>query len=513
MQRKTIISLWLLLLVIIALIIINPAWVGSLYRTSGLVFWIDANAPWVIDSAPDMGPLVPDPDTFTVADGYSVLIHANNVGKVTKLLALPNNKLLATVPNRGYVLLLDEHGERNILLSKLNQPYGLELVDKTLYVATADALYSYDFDPISGTAGFEQTLVTSYPAGALHWQRTVSYGPDGRLYIAIGSACDACVEGEDTLAAIISINPDGTDREIFATGLGHIVDLDFHPETQVMYGIDHGHGNSNRGVNATRSELNMIVQGGFYGWPFLQNMNEKSDFAGTVGYDQATIDSALAPVFLFPEQSNPRSVVFLKDGWKDRAQSDALVALNGAAYPPSSADSFAVLALTLETDGTIEARNFITGFTAGAGVIGRPYDIVLADDDSFFVSDGYARVIYHVIPDSLKNRIATEAATSLQEQSQENKQSLEARFAHNRQINSQLTLTAKEQEVGAFIWKQYNCAICHEGAAPILPYNDLQRYSIDDIANILNTPSQSMPKPAINASEQRVMAKWLLVNK
>src|SRR5690606_12432800 len=36
----------------------------------------------------------------------------------------------------------------------------------------------------------------SYKYGGWHLTRTLSFGPDGRLYVSVGSSCDACVEKE-----------------------------------------------------------------------------------------------------------------------------------------------------------------------------------------------------------------------------------------------------------------------------------------------------------------------------
>ena len=59
----------------------------------------------------------------------------------------------------------------------------------------------------------------SYKYGGWHLTRTISFSPDGRLYVSVGSSCNACVEKEKVRASIISMNPDGSDQKEFAKGL------------------------------------------------------------------------------------------------------------------------------------------------------------------------------------------------------------------------------------------------------------------------------------------------------
>ncbi len=65
----------------------------------------------------------------------------------------------------------------------------------------------------------------SYKYGGWHLTRTISFSPDNKLYVSVGSSCNACVEKEKIRASIISMNPDGTDQKEFARGLRNAVGL------------------------------------------------------------------------------------------------------------------------------------------------------------------------------------------------------------------------------------------------------------------------------------------------
>ncbi len=42
--------------------------------------------------------------------------------------------------------------------------------------------------------------------------------PRPRIYLSVGSSCNACTEKEPERATILRMNPDGSGREVFATG-------------------------------------------------------------------------------------------------------------------------------------------------------------------------------------------------------------------------------------------------------------------------------------------------------
>ena len=62
-------------------------------------------------------------------------------------------------------------------------------------------------------------IIPDLPAGAHHWTRSIAFGPDGRLYVAIGSSCDICREADRRRAAIVSYAVDGSNERLVARGL------------------------------------------------------------------------------------------------------------------------------------------------------------------------------------------------------------------------------------------------------------------------------------------------------
>jgi glucose/arabinose dehydrogenase len=115
----------------------------------------------------------------------------------------------------------------------------------------------------------------------------VRFGPDGKLYFAIGAPCNICQPGtfqaSPTSAvyqygSLYRMNPDGTGMELVASGIRNTVGFDFHPDTGVPYFSDNGRDNWNgSGTPATDNtpdcELNAVTAPGqFFGYPYCHTV-------------------------------------------------------------------------------------------------------------------------------------------------------------------------------------------------------------------------------------------------
>src|SRR4029453_13025891 len=106
------------------------------------------------------------------------------------------------------------------LIEGLKMPHALDLLDDWLYVAEGDGVGRGPIAPLTGERrGNYERVVNDLPEGGNHWSRTVRFGPDGWMYVSVGSSCNACVESDERRAAMLRFRPDGTDAQIFATGL------------------------------------------------------------------------------------------------------------------------------------------------------------------------------------------------------------------------------------------------------------------------------------------------------
>jgi glucose/arabinose dehydrogenase len=127
-------------------------------------------------------------------------------------------------------------GEPEPLVTGLQRPASVALFvadeGEYLYVGEPGQVTRFRYDP-AGTVGDQEMVVPDLPTRG-HATRTVAFGPDGMLYLAVGSSCNICIEEEPIRAAVSRANPDGSDLELFATGLRNPVGLAFQPGTDLL---------------------------------------------------------------------------------------------------------------------------------------------------------------------------------------------------------------------------------------------------------------------------------------
>ena len=454
-------------------------------------------------------------------EGFSLSLYADNLPMARMMAVTETGDLLVSRPRAGEVVWLrDSDGDgradsRRVVLSGLDRPHGLALWKQWLYVAETDAIGRVRFNSATGGLdGRYERLITGLPGGGNHWSRSIAFGPDQKLYVAVGSSCNVCEETDPRRAAISRFNPDGSDAELFATGLRNTVGLDFAPWSGALYGTDNGR--DLLGDDFPPCELNRIERGGFYGWPYVNGFGAAdpdlggkwSDAGGGTGRDQPM---ARSPAHGFGAHTAPLGMRFLRNlDWPgyDRA---ALVALHGS-WNRTTPAGYKVVALYWRPDGEIEQRDFLHGFEVDGEVIGRPVDIVLDGDGGVFISDDYAGAIYRVrygAPPSSRQsapvggKMAPPAGAVPKIRSEAVAADFEALAPLQR---ARLVTAGRDQ------YRRWPCASCHEGPAA-RPLNGLRsRYDIDQLASFLETPTPPMPAYPMDPAERRALAVYLLAS-
>jgi glucose/arabinose dehydrogenase len=336
---------------------------------------------------PGIAQATPDPSRMKLQPGHSFHIFAADVPDARLMQLTPKGDILVSTYAQGGILLLqaDRDGDglsdgRITLVSGLNLPHGLWLEGNKLYVAEETEVSVYDFD---GTALTNRRLVLSgMPDDGGHVSRTIKRGPDGLLYVSIGSSCNVCIEAHPWRAAMLRLK-EGGEPEIFAHGLRNTVGFDWQPGTGALYGVDNGR--DMLGDDIPDDELNLIVEGRHYGWPYTFGKNELDpEFGGKLPKGLELTPLAHG----FGAHVAPLSIRFLKDG-------RALVAQRGS-WNRSTKVGYRVVALTWEKDGSIREEVFMEGCLDGQEVLCRPVDVIEAADGTVYVSDDTANAIYAI---------------------------------------------------------------------------------------------------------------------
>lgn len=332
--------------------------------------------------------------------GFSIAIYAADLPGVRMLRFTKTGDLLLSQPQAGAVVLLekDANGDgradgRHQLLTGLSRPHGLDLRDGWLYVAETYGVVRIRYDAAQReTSGALETVVSGIPGGGNHWSRTLKFGPDGGMYVSVGSSCNVCIEDDPLRATLLRFEPDGTGRQVYAAGLRNTVGFDWRPGTRELYGTDNGR--DLLGDDFPPCEFNRIEKGGFYGWPYANGQRIADPDYGQ-GHE-ADIQRSIPPVYEFKAHVAPLGLIFLKGGQLPQDyRGAAIVALHGS-WNRTTKQGYAVVSLHFDSHGRITERPFVNGFNLEEDVIGRPVDVAEGPDGAIYISDDYAGAVYRV---------------------------------------------------------------------------------------------------------------------
>lgn len=261
----------------------------------------------------------------------------------------------------------------------------------TLLAAAEDRLVRLSNFDANGTAQQVDKLL-DLPSGANdlygHRTRTIAQGPDGKLYISVGSSCDVCVEDTPLRAAILRANTDGSGVEVFASGLRNTVGFDWQPSGSVLWGADMGR--NNLGQDKVSDELNVIVQNVNYGWPYCYD-----DALPNPEYnDPAKCAGTQSPVLKFPPHWAPLGFTFYKQAsFPPNYQGDALVAFHGTAKDQvQTLGGYVVSRVRFKNDQftvdhPVAIEDLVRGWNANGDIWGRPAGLLVLPDGSVLISD------------------------------------------------------------------------------------------------------------------------------
>ena len=161
--------------------------------------------------------------------------------------------------------------EKTVFAEGLNAPYGLALVNGSLYVANQDALVRFDYQEGQTRASGPPVKVTDLPSAVNHhWTKALAASRDGRfLYVGIGSNSNITergMEAEVDRAMVWQVDAQTGAHKPYATGLRNPTALAFQPGTNQLWAVVNER--DELGPNLVPDYLTSVRENGFYGWPY-----------------------------------------------------------------------------------------------------------------------------------------------------------------------------------------------------------------------------------------------------
>ena len=305
------------------------------------------------------------------------------------------------------VLLKDTNGDGRAdvqkVIAKRKYMHGIAIRGNELFFMTIRDLYRA---PIlkDGTLGKITQIANDFPDAGQHPNRTMEFGPDGKLYISVGSTTNAANEPNEENATMIVANRNGRNRKVFASGLRNTIGFGWHPTTGRFWGWDHGI--DTLGDDESKEEINELKLAKRYGWPFVYEKGKLiSHPLPPAAYTREDWrDMSTDPTLLHTAHSAGLQWQFYT-GKQFPAQyrNDAFVTLRGSwnRNPPSG---YYLARVRYDQAGKpIRVEPFITGFllenpapNVRWGHFGRLTGLVQHTDGSMLMGDDTNNIVYRI---------------------------------------------------------------------------------------------------------------------
>jgi putative membrane-bound dehydrogenase-like protein len=179
----------------------------------------------------------------------------------------------------GRILCFHPDGKTTLFAEKLHAVFGMQYLEGKLYVLHNPKFSVFEDRNGVGTNRTELIESTNPKPWALDWNDHVPanfrLGMDGFFYIAVGDKGIYGAVGRDGKrvdlygGGILRMRPDGTELEVFSTGVRNILDVAMNAEDEIFT-------YDNTDEIEWMGRLTHMVEGGFYGYPY--------DFSPRRGY-------------------------------------------------------------------------------------------------------------------------------------------------------------------------------------------------------------------------------------
>ena len=307
--------------------------------------------------------------------------------------------LLRDTDNDGYP------DVRETLLTKkegLNQPFGMLVIGDWLYVANTDAVLRYPYKAGQTKITTKGMKIADLPAGKVnqHWTRNIIANADNsKIYISVGSGDNIGEKGmehEVMKANILNINLDGSELQVYASGLRNPVGMDWEPTTQTLWtAVNERDG---LGDNLVPDYLTSVQEGGFYGWPYMY-WGTHQDPRVPIPANIRLKEPIVPDVDLGPHTASLGLVFYTADAFPEKYRNGAFIAQHGS-WNRDILSGYKVVYVPFKNGKpTGKPEDFLTGFIVNPtkdGVRGRPVGLTLLPDGSMLLTDDTTNHIWRI---------------------------------------------------------------------------------------------------------------------
>ena len=337
-------------------------------------------------------------DEISVPEGFKIELFATEIANARSLAQGPKGVFFVGSRSEGNVYaVVDENGDWKadktyVLASGLNMPNGVAYRNGDLYIAEVSkvSVMRNIADHLESPPEME-TIRDDFPTDKHHGWKYVAFGPDDKLYVPVGAPCNICLKKDERYASIMRMNADGSDLQVYASGIRNSVGFDWHPTTKDLWFTDNGR--DWLGDNKPNDELNHAPERGMhFGYPFCH----AGEFSDPKFGDKGSCSEFTSPAQKLGAHVASLGISFIeKDVFPLEYRNSVFIAEHGS-WNRTVPDGYRITRVELDGDKAVKYEVFAAGWLKGADKRGRPVDILEVEDGSLLVSDDHANCIYRI---------------------------------------------------------------------------------------------------------------------
>jgi len=290
---------------------------------------------------------------------------------------------------------------RTVFLTDLHNPLGMLILNNTFYVANTDAVVAYPYQSGQTKITAAGKKITDIDYGSGHWTRNIVASRDGKkIYLAVGSGSNVAengIEKEEGRAMIWEMNPDGSGKRSYATGIRNPCGMAWAPGTNTLWtSVNERDG---LGDDLVPDYLTSVKDGGFYGWPYCYwGQHEDPRMKDKQRPDM--VKRAIVPdVSMGPHTASLGLAFDEHNQMPGKYKGGAFIGQHGS-WNRSVLSGYAVVFVPFangKAKGKMEP--FVTGFIADSSkrqVYGRPVGVAFTKNGDMLLADDVSNIVWRV---------------------------------------------------------------------------------------------------------------------
>ena len=313
----------------------------------------------------------------------------------------------AGVPSANRITLLrDRDGDgvaevRTVFLENLMSPFGMALIGNDFYVANADAVVKFPYQPDATGITAAASKVVDLPGGPInhHWTKNLIASPNGsKLYVTVGSNSNVGERGmaaEEGRAAIWEVDPKTGSHRIFASGLRNPNGMGWAPESGALWTVVNER--DEIGSDLVPDYLTSVKDSAFYGWPYA--------YYGPKNVDQRVqpprpdlVAKSVSPDYALGAHVAPLGMAFSNPKTMPAALANGVFVGEHGSWNRKPLSGYKVTFVPF-TGGKPSGKKIdvLTGFTSPEGnAYGRPVGVAFDKQGGLLVADDIGNVIWRL---------------------------------------------------------------------------------------------------------------------